>query len=65
MLQKGGDGNVLVHHNCRWKFVDTQKAQKFEIPKKRLRSSKENIFDWKMNYFLCPKKAIKKYSTFA
>ena len=24
---EGGEGKVLLHHNCRWKFVDTWKAQ--------------------------------------
>ena len=65
MLQQGQPGKVLVHHVCRRKFVDTRKAEKFEIPSKRLRSSIESIFDWKTNCFLCTKKAMRKYSTVA
>ena len=32
-------------------------------PKKRLQSSIKNVFDWKINCFVCGKKAIRKYST--
>ena len=54
----------------RRKFVDTlnllilekHRSLKF-IPKKRLRSSIEKFFDWKMDSFLCARKAIRKYST--
>ena len=45
--------------------MDTQKAQNSEIPAKRLKSSIENAFDWKMNCFLCGKKAVRQYSTVA
>ena len=64
-VQNDAAGTVLVHHSCRRKFVDTRKSTSFEMPRKRLRSSIDNTFDWKTNCFLCTKKAMRKYSTVA
>ena len=49
---------VLVHHNCRRKFIDPRKKDcTEEAPAaKRLRSSTSNLFDWKTCCFLCEKK---------
>ena len=65
MLQQREPCKVLVHHTCRRKFVDTRKVEKYEMPRKRFRSSIENTFEWKTDCFLCTKKALQKYSTVA
>lgn len=31
---EGGEGKVLVHHNCRWKLVDTWKAQTLKFQRR-------------------------------
>ena len=47
---------VKVHHICRRKFTDKRKMSSKQIPtKKRLRSSLEVKFDWKVHCFLCSK----------
>ena len=65
IAQNDAASKVLIYHSCRRKFVDTRKSTSFEMPRKRLRSSIDNTFDWKTNCFLCAKKEMRKYSTVA
>ena len=45
---------VLVHHDCRRRFVDKRKkCDKESFPVKRLRSCLEISFNWKLHCFIC------------
>ena len=46
--------NVFVHHDCRRKFVDQRKrSTDGTFPSKKLRSSLDRTFNWKLHCFLC------------
>ena len=46
--------HVFVHHDCRRKFVDTRKrSTEGTFPSKKLRSSLDRTFNWKLHCFLC------------
>ena len=46
---------ILVHFDCRRKFTDTRKKGQSRLPSKKLRSSYDNVFNWKEHCFLCEK----------
>ena len=56
-------GKVLVHHDCRRRCTDTRKKSLGELPRKKLRLSLEERFNWKIQCFLCEKRAEKKHSS--
>ena len=58
------DSSVLVHHECRRRFVDTRKRSTEEVTQpKKLRSSLDRCFNWKLHCFLCSEPAIDKKHT--
>lgn len=58
ICMKDSESKVLVHHDCRRKFVDCRrKKEQPEPERKKLRSSTEASFDWKSFCFLCGIKA--------
>ena len=63
LLKEDPGGKVLVHHDCRRKFVDSRKKSSSKIQPKKLRSSLDSSFNWKSDCFLCSNKADRKNST--
>lgn len=50
---KEQESKVLVHHDCRRRFVKRKKEKDSEPEIKRLRSPTNSLFDWKRFCFLC------------
>lgn len=64
-LQEMADGGhqILEHFDCRRKFNDTRKKMESESEEqKKLRSSMDNIFNWKEHCFLCSQLADFKHA---
>ena len=65
-LQEAMDAGqqILVHFDCRRKFTDTRKNIKSEESEvtKKLRSSIDNVFNWKEHCFLCSQLADFKHA---
>ena len=58
------DSSVLVHHDCQRRFVDTSKRSNEEVTQpKKLKSSLDICFNWKLHCFLCGKPATDKRKT--
>ena len=52
---------ILVHFYCR-EFMDTRKSNQFKLPFKELRSSYDNVSNWKEHFLLCAKAVDLKHS---
>ena len=59
LKETNGNGEyILVHHDCRRRFVDKRKKPDEEyFPVKSLRSSVEISFNWKLHCFICEETA--------
>ena len=54
------EDTIFVHHHCRRRFTDKRKRSSRTVPSKRLRSSVETSFSWKLHCFLCGQNAESK-----
>ena len=53
----------MVHVNCRKRFTDPRTIEQV-VPKKKLRSSIDHVFNWKDDCFLCDKPCDKRRGKF-
>ena len=50
---------IVVHVACRKRFTDPRYIE-HEVPSKKLRSSIDNVYDWRNDCFLCDKPCDKR-----